>query len=188
MINLVIFGGPGSGKGTQSDLLIKRLGLSHLSTGELLRAEIASGSALGKLVDSYISKGNLVPDALIINILDNKIDTLLEGKGMILDGFPRTVEQANALREMLARRSTEVNFLIDLDVPREILIDRLLKRGQMSGRSDDNLETIQHRLEVYTKQTAPLLELYKRKNKYLHIDGSGSIEEIYQRIVSHLAL
>lgn len=182
MLNIVIFGAPGSGKGTQSEKIIAKYGLNHISTGDVLRAEIANQTELGKTADGYISKGQLVPDALIIDILASVLDGLKESKGVIFDGFPRTIPQAVALKEMLSKRGTGVSAVVALEVEEQELVQRLLKRGEISGRSDDNLETIQKRLDVYKNQTAPLIDYYKSEKLYNGIEGMGTIDEIFARI------
>ena len=188
MFNLVIFGAPGSGKGTQSELLIEEYGLFHISTGEVLRDLIARKTELGKIADSYISKGNLIPDELMINILADVLESNpATANGVIFDGFPRTINQAKALKEMLASRNTKVHAVVGLEVDENELIDRLIKRGQESGRSDDNLETIKQRLEVYHTQTSPLKEYYTAEGKYYAIEGSGSISGIFEKIKSSLS-
>lgn len=185
MLNLVIFGGPGSGKGTQSENIEKEYSLFHISTGDVLRRIIASGNQLGQKVDSIISKGNLIPDEMMVEILANELDSNpATANGVIFDGFPRTINQAKALKQMLAQRNTKVHAVIGLEVEDEQLIERLLKRGQDSGRSDDNLETIKQRLDVYHNQTSPLRDYYVAEGKYLAIDGTGSIEEITSSIIS----
>lgn len=182
MLNVIICGAPGCGKGTQSALIVEKFELKHLSTGDLLRSEIQSNSELGKEADSYISKGNLVPDSMIIDILIKAIDAEAEGKGIILDGFPRTVAQAEALETMLAERDRQVDFFLNIEVEKRELIARLLKRGETSGRSDDNLETIQKRLEVYEVKTAPVNDFYKQKGILQPINGMGTVEEIFDRV------
>jgi len=184
MLNIVIFGGPGSGKGTQSDLLKAKYNLTHISTGEVLRDIIQKQTELGKTADSYISRGQLVPDSLIISILAEKMDELINSRGVIFDGFPRTIPQAVALEEMLQARGKKVSGVVALEVEQAELIDRLVKRGEISGRSDDNPETIKKRLEVYETQTSPLIDYYKKENKYHGIHGMGSIEEIFGRITA----
>ena len=184
MFNLVIFGAPGSGKGTQSENLINHYGLFHISTGDVLRSHIKRGTELGKTASAYINDGKLIPDELMINILENVLEENPEKteKGVIFDGFPRTIEQAKALKEMLAKRNANVNIVIGLDVPEDELVTRLLKRGQESGRSDDNLETIKKRLDVYHNQTSPLREYYINEGNYAAINGLGSIEQIFEDI------
>jgi len=186
MTNVAIFGGPGSGKGTQSELIIKKYGLNHISTGDVLRAEIKAQTELGKIADSYISKGQLVPDDLIIEILANVFDSKKNSKGVIFDGFPRTIPQGKALDKMLKERGTQLDTVLSLEVEEAELIDRLLKRGQVSGRSDDNLETIISRLGVYKAQTSLLKEFYAEQGKLAAIEGVGTIEEIFERIAEEL--
>lgn len=183
MFNLVIFGAPGSGKGTQSEKLIDRYGLTHISTGDVLRKEIAAGSELGKIADSYISKGQLIPDDLMVDILASEFDRLRpESKGFIFDGFPRTIPQAEALKKMLEERGEEVHSVIGLEVADEELMERLIKRGAESGRSDDNPETIGNRLKVYHSTTSPLRDYYTAEGTYRAIQGSGRVDEIFSRI------
>lgn len=183
MFNLVIFGAPGSGKGTQSEKLIETYGLFHISTGEVLRDQIAKGTELGKTADKFISNGQLIPDELMVNILSDLLDSNPATRdGVIFDGFPRTIPQAVALNEMLAKRGAQVNAVVGLEVADDELIDRLIKRGVESGRSDDNLETIQKRLAVYHSQTQPLRDFYVNEDKYLSIKGSGSIDDIFADI------
>lgn len=183
MFNIVIFGAPGSGKGTQSENLISYYGLYHISTGDVLRDHIRRGTELGKTAETYISKGSLIPDELMVSILADLLDNTPEAReGVIFDGFPRTIEQAVALRSMLAERGAKVDAVVGLQVDDNELVDRLLKRGLESGRSDDNLETIKKRLEVYHKQTQPLQKFYKEEGDYLPIKGTGSVDEIFDRI------
>ena len=183
MLNIVIFGAPGSGKGTQSDLLIKKYGLQHVSTGDILRSEIEAGSALGKTADQYISKGQLVPDEIMIEMLEEVIRKNLDKKGFIFDGFPRTLAQGEALDNKLKKNGLDITSVLSLEVKDEELIDRLLKRGQLSGRSDDNGHTIKSRLHVYHRQTEPLKEYYAGQNKLVCIPGEGAIEEVFDSIV-----
>ncbi|MBD5318138.1 MAG: adenylate kinase [Duncaniella sp.] len=193
MFNLVIFGAPGSGKGTQSKKLIDRYGLTHISTGEVLRSQIAAGTELGKIADSYISKGHLIPDDLMVDILASEVDRLRPtSNGFIFDGFPRTIPQADALKKMLEQRGEEVHSVIGLEVADEELMERLIKRGAESGRADDNPETIGNRLKVYHSTTSPLRDYYNKEGKYTPIHGSGQVEDIFSNIVnaidSHPAL
>ena len=182
MLNIVIFGAPGSGKGTQSERIVAKYGINHISTGDVLRAEIKNGTELGQTAKGYIDQGQLIPDALMIDILASVFDGFKNSKGVIFDGFPRTIAQAEALKKMLAERGQEVTVMLDLDVPEDELMTRLIKRGQESGRADDNEETIKKRLTVYHSQTAPLIDWYKAENKYSHINGLGTMEGIFADI------
>ena len=185
MLNIIICGAPGSGKGTQSALIKDKYNLLHLSTGDLLRVEIAAKSDLGRVAESYIANGQLVPDSMIIDILDKAIserEAAATYNGLILDGFPRTVAQAEALEGLLKKHGKELSVLLDLAVDEAELVDRLIKRGQTSGRSDDNLETIKKRLDVYHEKTEPVNDYYKKQGKYVAIPGMGSIDEIFGRI------
>ncbi len=182
MLNIVIFGAPGSGKGTQSSYLKDKYGLIHISTGDLLRAEIAAKTDLGKMAESYIVKGQLVPDEVVIGMLEDTIKKNPDAKGFIFDGFPRTLAQGEALDKILKKYGKEISIVISLEVDDEELIDRLLKRGELMGRSDDNRETIESRLKVYYNQTAPLKEFYAEQGKLIEIPGKGSIEEIFASI------
>lgn len=189
MLNLVIFGGPGSGKGTQSDRLIDRYGLHHISTGDVLRRHIADNDELGKTANSYISEGHLIPDDLMIRVLEDVLDSNPElvKNGVIFDGFPRTIEQARALNDMLGRRGSKVHAVIGLEVPDDELTERMINRGKLTGRSDDNENTIKERLNVYHRQTAPLREYYINEGRYHGIDGHGTIDEVFDRIGKSLA-
>ena len=164
MKNIVIFGAPGSGKGTQSEKMIEKYGFEHISTGDVLRDQIKKGTELGKTAKKYIDNGQLIPDELIF------------------DGFPRTIPQAEALKKMLSERGHKVAAMVELDVPEAELMKRLVKRGQESGRSDDNEETIKKRLTVYHNQTAPLIDWYKKETIHHHIDGLGELERIFADI------
>ena len=180
MKNIVIFCAPGSGKGTQSDLLIKKYGFEHISTGDVLRNEIKNGTELGKTAKSYIDKGQLIPDELMIDILASVYDSFgKEHKGVIFDGFPRTIPQAEALKKMLAERGHCVAAMIELYAPEDILMARLLNRGKEQGRSDDNEETINKRLAVYNTQTAPLIDWYKAEGLHHYVKSYGVLEEIF---------
>lgn len=183
MLNLVLFGAPGSGKGTQSARLIDEYGLYHISTGELLRDHIARGTDLGKVADQYISKGQLIPDDLMISILDDVLDKQAKNKkGVVFDGFPRTIPQAEALSELLRKRGSDLHAVVGLEVPEEELISRMLHRGQVEGRADDNLETIKKRLDVYHSQTQPLRDYYQKEGKYIRVNGAGVVDEIFDNI------
>ena len=182
MLNIVIFGAPGSGKGTQSERIVEKYGINHISTGDVLRADIKNGTELGKTAKGYIDQGQLIPDELMIDILASVFDSFKDSKGVIFDGFPRTIAQAEALKKMLAERGQDVSVMVDLDVPEEELMVRLIKRGKDSGRADDNEETIKKRLHVYHAQTAPLIDWYKNEKKYQHINGLGTMEGIFAEI------
>jgi len=163
MKNIIIFGAPGSGKGTYSDAIVERYGMGHISTGDVLRAEIKNGTELGKIAQGYISNGQLIPDELMIDILAKTYDAQPAGKGVIFDGFPRTIAQAEALKKMLAERGHELGVMIELVVEEDILLFRLLRRAKEQGREDDNEETIKKRFEVYQKQTSPLIEWFEKE-------------------------
>ena len=182
MLNIVIFGAPGSGKGTQSERIVEKYGISHISTGDVLRAEIKNNTELGKTAKGYIEHGQLIPDSLMIDMLASVFDSHKESKGVIFDGFPRTIPQAEALKVMLKERGQDITVMLDLDVPEEELMTRLIKRGEESGRADDNEETIKKRLHVYNTQTSPLKEFYKGEGKYKHIKGLGTMDGIFADI------
>ena len=191
MKNIIIFGAPGSGKGTQSDKIIAEFGVAHISTGDVLRSEISAQTELGKTASKYIQDGKLVPDGLIIDMLAKKLDKLVkeittsEGNvlpGVIFDGFPRTIAQAEALDKMLEERGEKVSVVIGLEVDDEELIKRIVERGKTSGRADDNAETAKKRLQTYYAQTLPLKEFYENQGKYVKIKGVGTIDGIYADI------
>ena len=182
MLNIVIFGAPGSGKGTQSERIVEKYGINHISTGDVLRAEIKNGTELGKTAKGYIDQGQLIPDELMIDILASVFDSFKDSKGVIFDGFPRTIAQAEALKKMLAERGQDVSVMLDLEVPEDELMLRLIKRGKDSGRADDNEETIKKRLHVYHSQTSPLIDWYKNEKKYQHINGLGTMDGIFADI------
>ena len=182
MLNIVIFGAPGSGKGTQSERIVEKYGINHISTGDVLRAEIKNGTELGKTAKGYIDQGQLIPDELMIDILASVFDSFKDSKGVIFDGFPRTIAQAEALKKMLEERGQDVSVMLDLEVPEDELMVRLIKRGKDSGRADDNEETIKKRLHVYHSQTSPLIDWYKNEKKYQHINGLGTMEGIFAEI------
>jgi adenylate kinase len=183
MLNIVIFGAPGSGKGTQSDKIIEEYGVDHISTGDVLREEIKKGTELGKLAVSYIDEGNFIPDSLMIKILASVLDAKGKDiKGVIFDGFPRTIQQAYALDKMLSDRGESVSIVIGLEVDDDELIHRIVLRGRTSGRADDNAHTAKHRLENYHSQTQPLKKFYINAGKYASIPGVGDIDEIFSHI------
>lgn len=187
MFNLILFGPPGSGKGTQSDKLVAKYGLVHLSTGNLLREEIATKTPLGLQAMGFMDKGQLVPDEVVIGMVDSHFDKHKDAKGFLFDGFPRTVAQAKALDKLFELKKTGINKVLILDVDEDELIKRLVYRGKTSGRSDDADENIQRkRQEVYKSQTWPVAEYYSRSKKVSHVDGMGEINEIFERLCSHI--
>ncbi len=184
MLNIVLFGPPGAGKGTQADFLIEKFKLIHLSTGDLLRSQIAAETALGLEAKSFMDKGFLVPDSIVIGMIKSKLQENKDANGFIFDGFPRTTEQANALDELLDKNETPVSGMLCLMVEKDELIKRLLFRGKTSGRPDDqDVSIIENRINVYHEKTSPLRDYYRAQNKYFKIDGTGSIEEIAQRLI-----
>ncbi len=188
MLNIILCGAPGSGKGTQSDFIVKKYGLLHLSTGEVLREEIQSGSELGKEIEDLISKGNLVPDHKMVHIIAHYLDTLpSDCKGVIFDGYPRTVEQAEALTLMLKRRDMNA-VMLDLYVDEDEIMKRLLNRGKTSGRADDNYETIKKRIKIYHEVTRPVCGYYLKRHNYFFINGNYSMEDTFAQIDSILQL
>ena len=188
MLNLVLFGPPGAGKGTQAEFLIKSYGLHHLSTGDLLRSEIAEGTKLGLEAQSFMEKGELVPDAVVIGMIKSKLETNNKTKGFIFDGFPRTVDQAKALDNLLNENGTPISGMLSLEVDKQELIDRLMNRGLSSGRADDQDQSvIENRINVYNQKTLPLIEYYKPQGKHFGINGMGSIEDIAGRLKEVIA-
>ncbi len=183
-LSIVLFGPPGAGKGTQSTFLIQRYGLVHLSTGDLLRAEIQAETELGLQAQEIMNEGELVPDHVVIGMIRNKLEANLDAHGYIFDGFPRTKAQAQALDQLLAIKEAPVHVMLSLEVPEEELIKRLLGRGETSGRPDDKDESIiRKRIREYEEKTAPLKDHYKAQGKYKKIDGIGEVSEITQRLV-----
>ena len=188
MLNIVLFGPPGSGKGTQSEKVIAKYGLVHISTGDLLREEVAAQTELGKQAKEIMEKGELVSDQIVIGMIRNKIEEHQNGAGFIFDGFPRTVEQARELRKALTDYDERVGVMISLEVSREELVKRLLKRGKDTGRSDDNLETINNRIDVYNRQTIPVTYYYDKMHKHAAVEGTGSVDKIFDRIVKVISM
>ena len=185
MFNLILFGPPGSGKGTQSDKIVARFGLIHLSTGNLLRQEIADKTPLGMEAKNFMDKGQLVPDEVVIGMIDSSLEKHADAQGFLFDGFPRTVAQAEALDKLLALKKTNICKVLALGVDEEELVKRLLKRGETSGRSDDTNESIiRNRLDVYCRDTEPVAEYYKEQKKFETVKGVGSVEDIFQALSS----
>lgn len=192
MLNLVIFGPPGSGKGTQSQLIARQYGLFHISTGEVLRENIANHTRLGELADKYISQGHLIPDDLMMEVLETEIrkDPARVERGIIFDGFPRTLPQAKELTRFMAESGETINAVLGLEVDDDVLITRMLKRGRETGRADDKIETIEERLKVYYTQTRPLIDYYVGEGNFHPIHGDGTVEDVFKnvkRIVDSLA-
>ena len=183
MLNIILCGAPGSGKGTQSAFIAQKYGVQHLSTGDVLRAEIASGSELGKQIDELISKGNLVPDEMMYGVIENYIANLPKDcKGTIFDGYPRTVSQAESLTKLLKKYNMEA-IMIDLMVDEQLLIQRLIERGKVSGRADDNLNTIRHRIAVYHNQTEPIAHYYLHHGNYFAVNGNHTMADVFLQIM-----
>lgn len=183
MDNIVIFGAPGSGKGTYSAALVEKFGYSHISTGDVLRAEIREGTQLGRIAEKYIESGQLIPDDLIIDMLADVYDTMREGPGVIFDGFPRTIVQAKALKEMLAARGEKITVTLNLIVSEDVLMERLLNRAKIEGRSDDNEQTIKNRFNVYYSQTHPLIEWFRQEGVLSEFTFKGDKDRMIQEII-----
>lgn len=187
MLNLVLFGPPGAGKGTQSERLIKKYNLVHLSTGDILRSEIANGTALGLEAKKLMDQGILVPDEVVIGMISTKLDANRNAHGFIFDGFPRTQAQAAALDDLLKEKGTSIKGMLALEVEYDELVKRILHRGQDSGRSDDNDPAIiGKRIDEYNKKTAPLIDYYKAQNKFHKIIGKGTVEEIFTKLCNSI--
>lgn len=187
MLNIVLFGAPGAGKGTQAALLADKHHLVHLSTGDIFRKEMSAETELGKLARERIDRGELVPDEIAIDMIRLQIESYPDAKGFIFDGFPRTIAQAEALDRLMAGQGMQITSMIALDVETEELISRLLKRGKDSGRADDqSLNVIQNRIDVYHKKTEPLIKYYHTLKKYKPIKGSGSVDDIFERLHQHV--
>jgi len=187
MFNLILFGPPGSGKGTQSEKLVAAYGLVHLSTGNLLREEIATRTPLGLQAKGFMDKGQLVPDEVVIGMVDSYFDKHKDARGFLFDGFPRTVAQAKALDNLLELKKTGISKVLILDVDEEELLKRLILRGKTSGRSDDADEDIlRSRQDVYKKETLPVAAWYSKGKKVVHVDGMGGIDEIFERLCSSI--
>lgn len=185
MINIVLFGAPGCGKGTQAQRLKEHYGIEHVSTGEVIRGEIARGTELGRSMESYIKAGKLAPDQIVIDMIANYVAEHRDAKGCIFDGFPRTTVQAEEFDKILAKNGLKVDIMIDIRVPEEELVKRILLRGKDSGRADDaSEEVIRGRLDVYHKQTAIVSDYYTAQNKYASVNGVGTMDEVFDRIAA----
>lgn len=184
MLNIVLFGPPGSGKGTQSATLIEKYNLVHLSTGDILRGEISAQTPLGLEAKKKMDKGELVPNEVVIGMIGNKLEANPTANGFIFDGFPRTTAQAEALDTLLSEKGTAITVMLALDVEKEELVKRLLNRGKDSGRADDqDISVIENRIAVYNKETAVVADYYKKQNKFEAIQGMGAVSEIFDRLV-----
>ena len=187
MLNIVLFGPPGAGKGTQSEKLIAKYQLAHLSTGDIFRANIKGETELGKLAKSYMEKGQLVPDEVTIQMLESEVNKHATARGFIFDGFPRTEAQASALDKFLASKNTNIGMMLALEVPEEELKKRLAERAKVSGRPDDaDPAVIQKRIDVYNNETAPVKTYFEKQGKYCGINGVGDIEEIFSSLCSKI--
>lgn len=183
MVNIVLFGAPGCGKGTQAQRLKEHYGILHVSTGEVIRGEIARGTELGKRMEGYIKSGQLAPDEVVIDMIAHYIAEHKDAKGCIFDGFPRTTHQAEVFDQILAENGQKVNLMVDIHVPEEELVRRILLRGKESGRADDaSEEVIRQRIEVYRKQTAVVADYYAAQKKYADVNGVGTMDEVFDRI------
>lgn len=186
MLNIVLFGAPGTGKGTQSGLVIEKYKLIHISTGDLLRDAIKNGTPLGKLAKFYIDNGQLVPDSIILKEVYHKAMTHNSAPGFVFDGFPRTIAQASTLDKMLEKKNVPINMVFYLEVDEEELYKRIMHRARMSGRTDDNEDTVRKRIKVYNEQTFPLLNYYKQQGKCIQIDGMHDIDAVFGQIQKHI--
>ena len=183
MLNIVLFGPPGAGKGTQSEKLIEKYNLTHISTGDLFRKNISEGTELGKKAQQYMDEGNLVPDSIVIGMLEEKVKSTTNSAGLIFDGFPRTVAQADALDKLMNENGTPIDMMLSLVVDEEELLTRLLKRGKMSGRTDDqNPKKIKNRFKVYGNETRPVADFYRYQGKLSEIHGIGDIDSIFNSL------
>jgi len=187
MFNLVLFGPPGSGKGTQSVKLVEKYGLIHLSTGDLLRSEITNKTPLGIEASHFMNKGQLVPDEVVIGMIDSSLDHHQEATGFLFDGFPRTVAQADALDKLLHLKKADIALVLLLDVNEDELIQRLISRAEKSERADDKDENVlRHRQEIYKKETLPVANYYQKMKKLVHIDGMGDVDQVFERLCTSI--
>lgn len=187
MLNIVLFGPPGAGKGTQSAKLIEKYKLDHISTGDLFRKHLSEGTDLGNLAQSFMEEGNLVPDKVVIGMVEDHLNASKEVNGFIFDGFPRTVAQAEALDNLLAKKNQPIKLMVALQVPDYELKRRLLERGKISGRADDqNEEKIENRISVYNKETMPVADYYRKQDKFASVNGVGEIDEIFNELCNEI--
>jgi adenylate kinase len=187
MLNIVLFGPPGAGKGTQAVNLIEKYKLVHLSTGDILRGELAAKSPLGVEAKKYMDKGELVPDEVVIGMIEGKLDQHAGAKGFIFDGFPRTKAQATALDNLLTKKNTAISVMVALEVEKQELVNRLMGRGKVSGRADDqDINIIENRIAVYNRETAPVIDYYSAQGKFKPVNGMGTVEEIFGRLCGEI--
>lgn len=187
-MNLIFMGAPGAGKGTQSKLVVDRAGIVQISTGDILRAAVKEGTEMGNKAKEFMDAGKLVPDEVMIGIIEARIQEPDCKNGFILDGFPRTSDQAVALDSILNKHNLKIDHVLQFEVPNEELTERLLKRAEIEGRSDDNIDSIKNRLKVYTEKTQPLIDYYKGKGNLAIIDGTGTIDQISDRVKSTIGV
>lgn len=185
-MNIILFGPPGAGKGTQSQQLKEKYKLTYLSTGDILREEMAAGTEIGKQVKDIIGKGGLVSDEIVVSIINERVAANLKSAGFLFDGFPRTVRQAEMLDDIMKEFSMKIDGVLSLEVPEDILIERMLKRGKTSGRADDNIESIKHRFVEYEEKTASVLDYYKKQGNLIGINGVGAISEIFNNLCKEI--
>lgn len=185
-MRLVLLGAPGSGKGTQASRLRQELGVPHISTGEMLRQAVAEGTPLGRQVEDVMARGELVPDGLMLGLLEERLSRTDVAGGFILDGYPRNLAQCRALEDLLARLGKPLDRVLLLEVPSELLIQRLAGRAAQEGRSDDSPEAVRQRLRVYESQTAPVVEYFAAKSRLRRVDGVGTVEEVSRRLIAAL--
>lgn len=186
-MRLVLLGAPGSGKGTQAARLKAHLQVPHISTGDLLRAEVAAGSKLGQEAKEIMARGELVSDAILLGMLEERLSRPDAQNGFILDGYPRNLAQAAALDDLLERIGQPMDFAVQLEVPAELLVERIAGRAQAEGRADDSPESVRTRLRVYEEQTAPVIEFYRQHGQLTVVDGVGSLDEVFNRIIEAIA-
>lgn len=187
MLNIALFGPPGSGKGTQSKFILEKYGLDYISTGDILREQIAKQTPLGLQAKNLIDHGQLVPDELVVKLIEDKLSSAVNSKGFLFDGFPRTLSQAEILETMLKNHHMSLNGMVSLEVPQDELTQRLLDRAKVQGRSDDTKEVIEQRFKEYESKTMPVIGFYKGLNKYYPIKGVGTLKEVFQRVQQAIA-
>jgi adenylate kinase len=186
-MRLLLLGAPGSGKGTQAARLKDSLGVPHISTGDLLRAEVAAGSKLGLEAREVMARGELVSDAILLGMLEDRFSRADTGNGFILDGYPRNLAQADALDKLLARIGQPMDYAVQLEVPAELLVERIAGRAQAEGRADDNPDSVRKRLQVYADQTAPVIDFYRQHGQLTVVDGVGELDAVFARIVEAIS-